>query len=221
MKTKPKKINTEDSIFISALYHELFNRILPTIRHDLVGEVSASLMRVSIMDRFLNKAELDTENLKSELKKIDQQLKSNIVSIRALSFLDNPAKHYDTPSNILFRSVQFISTPLATKNIQINVLPHEHPEVEMIETKPLLYALLCLFAYIEDNNFDDHTFNILQSPESIQLTLEPKNKHDSVPSFIRNTIVDKEMLIRFANLHLYEVIFDNELIIIKGIAKPN
>ncbi len=213
MDNKLPKINAEDSIFISALYHELFTRILPTIRHDLVGEVSASLMRISILDRFLNKVELEPAKLKSELMKVDQQLRSNIISIRGLSFWDNSSTHNDSASNILIRSVQLISTPLATKNIQLNVHPHEHAEAEMIETKPILYCLLCLFAYIEDNNFDHHILNIFHLPNSIKFALEPKKAQDSTPNtHNRNIMVSKEMTVRFAKLHCFEAVFDNQQI---------
>src|SRR5688572_14767556 len=115
--SEPGKISEEDKYFISAIQQEVFNRILPTIRHDLVGYSSASLMRVSIMNRLLNKTGMTPENLKPELLKIEQQLRSSVVGIRELAFWDYGFAHQDFACNILSKSVQFVSSQLVLKNI--------------------------------------------------------------------------------------------------------
>lgn len=84
-----KNYNSEkdETIFVSAIKHEIFSRIFPTIRHDVVGNISASLIRLSIIDRVLKLQDLNSEKIKSEILKLDQNLRSSINEIRDLAFL--------------------------------------------------------------------------------------------------------------------------------------
>ena len=211
MEKQLKKFTADENFFISAVQQELFNRIFPTIRHDLVGYLSASLMRVSIMDRYLNKEEVIPDQLKTELLKIESQLRSGISGIRALEFWDFQSKHDDYPSEILKKSVELMSTQLAMKSIQLIVVPHEIEDIEKVETKPLLYCLLCLLSYIEDNNFENNNLNIRQIAKSIAIGLEPKIAQNTIAiKKIRNLTINQELALDFAKFHNMNINFGIE-----------
>ena len=212
MEIQLEKMSKEDKYFISAIQQEVFNRILSTIRHDLVGYSSASLIRVSIMNRLLNKAGVTSENLKPELSKIEDHLKSSVVGIRALAFWDFNHANQDFASNILARSVQLISTPLMMKNIGLNVIANEYDEDEEIETKPLLYTLLCLFSYFEDN-YENHIFEILPSRNSMTITNQKKSDTSSSTTLINRYLhIDQESTLRFAKLNNVDINFEDNQI---------
>ncbi len=195
-------LTSEDTFLISAIHQEVFSRIFPAIRHDLVGYISASLMRVSIMDRYLHRPETEPEQLSLELKKIETHLKEAIRGIRGMQYWDFEAKHHDSPSNIIKKSVHLMATQLAMTGIQLAIFPSEAEDLKEIETKPLLYTLLCVFSYIEDSNFDINHLNIRQKADSILVTFE------ALPSYglatvkkNRNLIINQEFAIKFAKYH--------------------
>ncbi len=216
--------STEDKFFISAINQEVFNRIFPHIRHDLVGYMTTSLMRVSIMDRYLNKAELAPEQVKSDLKKIELQLRDAILGIRELQLWDFESAHEDQPGNILKKSTQLMNSQLAMKNIQLT-LPDEQLDndsvaddalkSEVVKTKPLLYCLLCLFSYIEDNNFDNKNLNMRLAGKSMVMSWEPIAAQDSMAIKInRNLLITEELIIRFAKFYLIDINFQHDQIML-------
>lgn len=210
------KQREEDSIaenfFISAIHQEIFNRVFPCIRHDLVGGVSASLMRVSIMERHLNKAEVPLDSLRQDLKKIELQLKDNINSIRALQFWDFDATHEDVPINVIKKSIHLMSSQLALKFIQINIQPQETHDIEQVKTKPLLYCLLCLWSYVEDNDFDNHHLDVDQTGNAIQIHFEARVAQDSIFKKDRNLIFSQALVSRFAKHYSIDIRFtENEI----------
>ena len=204
--------STEDNFFISAVNQEIFNRIFPHIRHDLVGYLTTSLMRVSIMDRYLNKTELAPDQVKLDLKKIELQLKDTILGIRELQFWDFDFAHEDHTSEILKKSIQLMTSQLAMKNIQLTVVPKEDLEDELVKTKPLLYCLLCLFSYIEDNNFENKNLNLHLSAKSISITCESIETQDSAAiKMNRNLIINQDLAVRFAKLYLFGIDFQDKI----------
>lgn len=215
MEKQLEKFNDDENFFISAIHQEVFDRIFPTIRHDLVGYLSASLMRVSIMDRHLNKPELIPDQLKAELSKIESQLKISISGIRALEFWDFQSTHEDFPSEILNKSVELMSTQLAMKNIQLTVVPQEFNDTEKVESKPLLYCLLCLLSYIEDNNFEDNNLKICHIGKSITISFEPKiAQNTSTFKKIRSLTINREVALDFAKFYNMDISFSMEEIIL-------
>ena len=204
--------STEDNFFISAVNQEIFNRIFPHIRHDLVGYLTTSLMRVSIMDRYLNKTELAPDQVKLDLKKIELQLKDTILGIRELQFWDFDFAHEDHTSEILKKSIQLMTSQLAMKNIQLAVVPEEDLDDLIVKTKPLLYCLLCLFSYFEDNNFENKNLNLHLSAKSISITCESIETQDSAAiKMNRNLIINQDLAVRFAKLYLFEIDFQDEI----------
>lgn len=215
MEKQLEKCSVEENYFISAIHQEIFNRVFPCIRHDLVGGISASLMRVSIMERRLNKAELVAETLKQDLEKIEQQLKENIHSIRALQFWDFDSVQEDMPINVLNKSVHLMASRLALRFIQTTVAPQEDNAAEPVKSKPLLYSLLCVFSYIEDNDFDNHHLNVGQSGQSIYIKYEPKTAQDSTIKINRNLIFDQALVAKFANHYGIDINFgQNEITLV-------
>lgn len=197
----------EEHFFINAIHQELFNRVFPCIRHDLVGGVSASLMRVSIMERHLNKAEVPLDSLRQDLKKIELQLKDNVNNIRALQFWDFDATHEDLPTNVIKKSIHLMCSQLALKFIQINLQPQETRDIEQVKTKPLLYCLLCLWSYVEDNDFDNHHLEVRQMGKSIHIYFESKEAQDYIIRKDRNLTFSQTIVSRFANHYSLDIRF--------------
>jgi hypothetical protein len=212
MEKQLENCSVEEKFFIHAIHQEVFNRVFPCIRHDLVGGISASLMRVSIMERRINKVELAPELLKQDLEKIELQLKENITSIRALQFWDFDSAQEDMPINVLNKSVHLMASRLALRFIQTTVQAQEHNHVEPVRAKPLLFSLLCVFSYIEDNDFDNHHLNVGQSGQSIYIKYEPKTAQDSAIKINRNLIFDQALVARFAHHYGIDINFSqNEI----------
>lgn len=206
-----EKFTNDDRLFISAIHQEIFNRIFPTIRHDLVGYLSASLMRVSIMDRYLNKQDVLPNQLKNELIKIDTQLRNSIVEIRALEFWDFESKQNNNSNDVLNKSVQLMTTQLAMKNIKLNIIPEEIDASNEVVTKPFLYCLLCTLCYIEDKNFDNKDLFIRHTRNAIEIVTDPKEiVIGTTFKKNRNLTISKEMAMQFINLHDMEISFHND-----------
>jgi hypothetical protein len=206
----------EEKFFISAVHQEMFNRIFPHIRHDLVGGLSASLMRVTIMDRHLNRPGSEISRLNEELKKIEGHLKETIVGIRELQFWDFDVVHKDTLCNILQKSVKLMASHLLLKNIQLAIKPCEiaqESETLLIESKPLLYTLLCVFSYVEDDGFKNKRLNIQELDNAVEINLETIPAQDSSPyTKNRHLIIDQTLAARFAHYHGITIDFSNEKI---------
>lgn len=203
---------TQDEIFfLSAVKNEVFNRIFPTIRHDLVAHVSASLIRLSIMDRILKKDNLDPDKVKLEFQKIDELLRNNIVDIRQLAFWDFSNREEDYTFNILVKSVQLISSQLAFKGIQLNVKPKDSEIDEKVEAKALLFTLICIFCYLEDNDFDNCICTLTHSSNFIKIQYDCKSEANSkVITNDRHLKITQEIAVRFAKLQLMDIVFFNQ-----------
>ena len=208
MEKQREKRTANENLVVSAIQQEVFNRVLPTIRHDLVGYLSASLMRVSILDRYLSKEEVAPDQLKTELLKIESLIRSSISEIRALAFWDFQSMQDDYPSEILKRSVKLMSTELAMKGIQLIVVPQEFDDIKKVETKPLLYCLLCLLSYIEDNNFKKNNLKISQIGKSIVISFEPKSTQNFTAfKKMRNLTINKQLALDFVKFHNMNINF--------------
>jgi hypothetical protein len=135
-------------------------------------------------------------------------LRDAIIGIRELQFWDFDSTHEEHPGKILKRGVQLMSTQLAMRNIQLSIVPVDTVETEVVKTKPLLYCLLCLFSYIEDNDFDHHNLNLTLHSKSVEIEIEPITTQDSVViNKKRNLHLDKELITKFAKLHGMELSF--------------
>jgi hypothetical protein len=207
---------TEDKFFVSAVHQEMFNRIFPHIRHDLVGGLSASLMRVTIMDRHLNKLGSEISRLNPELKKIEGHLKDTIVGIRELQFWDFDVVHQDTLCNILHKSVKLMASHLLLKNIQLSIQPcdlEEESREALLETKPLLYTVLCVFSYIEDHGMTNKRLNICELSNTVEINIENISAQDSSPyTKNRHLIIDQSLARRFGKCHGISIDFSNACI---------
>jgi hypothetical protein len=211
-----KQYSKEDAFFISAVQQEIFNRILPTIRHDLVGYLSAGLMRTTIIKKLLDNEDVSIERLKLEALKIEGILKDNVTSVRELSFWDFATSNKDSVSNVLKKSVQLSSNFLIKKNIKLNLHDSQHHHADEVESKVFLYSTLILFCYFEDNGFDNHVIDIAHSPNSITLTFEPNARTNATSVSIERFItIDKEVLIKFTKLHHIYIEFNDQLINVK------
>jgi hypothetical protein len=215
MEKQREKCSLEENFFISAIHQEVFNRVFPCIRHDLVGGITSSLMRVSIMERRLNKAAVAAESLKQDLEKIESQLKDNITSIRALQFWDFDSAHEDIPINVLNNCVHLMASRLSLRFIQTTVHTQENNNAEQMKAKPLLYSLLCVFSYIEDNDFDNHHLNVGQSGQSIYIKCEPKVTQDSTFNIHRNLIFSQALVAKFVHHYGMDISFTkNEITLV-------
>jgi len=207
-------LTSDDDFFISAVQNEVFNRIFPKIRHDLVGNVSASLIRVSIMDRILKK-DYDLEKIKSELSKIDQQLRNNIIEIRDLAFWDFATNPEDNPSDVLIKSVQLVSSQLAFKGIELKVQVAEHENLGTVQTKPCLYCLLCVFSYLEDT-YSNCVFNLHLTSSTIMIKheCEVEGSTEIIPNH-RHLKITEETVIKFARFQQMDIVYDDKQIVIQ------
>ena len=108
-----------------------------------------------------------------------------------------------------------MSSQLTTKGIQLTILPGEDENRE-IYTKPLLYTLLSLFCYFEDNDFVNLNLNIYQNLNTISITFEPLPA-ENLPTFVkqRNPIFSSDLVINFARIHQIEVLIEPERIQLK------
>ena len=105
-----------------------------------------------------------------------------------------------------------MASRLALRFIQATVQAQEQNHIEPVKAKPLLFSLLCVFSYIEDNNFDNHHLNVGQSGQSIYIKYEPKTAQDSAIKINRNLIFDQALVARFANHYGIDINFSqNEI----------
>lgn len=188
-----------NKFLVGAIQQEIFSRIFPTIRHDVVSCLSPSLMRVSIIDRYLTKPQLQPDQLKVELKKIEAHLKEAIVDIRELRYLDFDVEHTDSISNILHKSIKFMESELAAKGIEFST--PDATNSTQVQTQPLLYTLLCLYCYIEDNDIESSKITFRYTSNTIMLEFSPTEFEKWDIDKTRNLKINRELLIYFAQQH--------------------
>lgn len=205
---KPITKSTDDNDFvISAIQQEIYTRILPSIRHDLVTYLSASLMRVSIMNRQLSNESVDSNQLKTELLKIESLIKSSITEIRELKVWDFQSLQDDYPSEIWKKSIKLMSIELAMQNIHLIVIPPEFKDIKKVETKPLTYCLLSLLSYIEDNDYENNNLKFHHYGKSIVIEFEPLTIQNTIGfEKARNLKISKQLVLditKFYNMNIY------------------
>ncbi len=213
MNLQTNNLVNEEFFFISAIKHEIFSRIFSTIRHDVVGNISATLIRLSIIHRILKKQDLDSEKIKSEVQKLDQHLRFSITEIRDLAFWDFESNQSDYSAEILKKSILLMASQLAFAGIQLNLQNEEILKLNKIDSKSLLYTLMCIYCYFEDNDFNNYIFNIYDNSDSILITYEPR------PNPIQTTLIknryiniNQEIVLKFAELNKFKILFSDKKI---------
>lgn len=206
-----------DKLLVNAVQQEIFSRIFPTVRHDLVSCISPSLMRVSILDRYLNKPELQPEQLKAELKKIETHLKDAIVGIRELRYWDFDVEHADSIGNILRKSIKLMESQLAAKGIELSLTSGE-ADTNQIATKPLLYTLLCLYCYIEDSDIENTRIKFQYTADTISLEFAPTESQKWDIHKTRDIEINQDLLLHFAKQHQVDITINPDSISLKLLA---
>lgn len=200
--------NLDEIYFINAIHLEIFSRIFPHIRHDVIGYLSASLMRVSIIERLSNREQFSKNQLQEELKKIESHLREVVVNIRALKLWDFDFADDDTLCNIVTKSISIYSGQLAFRGIEIEYNKSEFQDTFKVKNKPLLNSLLCIFTYIEDSEYDNSKLKITIEESSINF-LMMRLDHEFTPIIKnnRNITIDKAMTFGFAKSQGYSLVF--------------
>lgn len=198
-------------LLVNAIKQEIFNRIFPTVRHDLVSCISPSLMRVSILDRYLNRPELQPDQLKAELKKIEAHLKHAILDIRDLRYWDFEVEHSDTIGNILQKSIKLMESQLAAKGIEMS-LESDAADTKQLDSKPLLYTLLCLFCYIEDSDIENVRISTRYTADTISLEFSPTESQKWDIHRTRDLQISRDLLLSFARQQHFDIVLNQNSI---------
>lgn len=99
-----------------------------------------------------------------------------------------------------------MATQLAFKGISLNLQDEENVNHNKIDTKTFLFSLLCIFCYIEDNDFENFIFKIYNNINSVFITFEPSlNKIEPVITKNRNIKIDIETMTDFISINNFQV----------------
>lgn len=140
---------------IAGIQHELFLRVLPGLRHELVGPISVSRMGISVLKRTLEKGEADQAALQQQVLRMDEQLQQSVLGVRALRLWDEDSNMTASAADIISHGIKLMSYRLSLRNITIDYPLDDDPTNDSDDSKliyqPFLYTWLGLLGYFEDH----------------------------------------------------------------------
>lgn len=163
---QPREIKQRYSAWeIAGIQHEIFLRVLPGLRHELVGPISVSRMGISVLKRTLEKGEADKDSLQQQVLRMDEQMQQSVLGIRALRLWDADSNITATAAHIISHGLKLMSYRLSLRNITIDYLMEDDVENTESEStpagkqddagkqiyQPFLYTWLGVLGYFEDH----------------------------------------------------------------------
>lgn len=145
---------------IAGIQHELFLRVLPGLRHELVGPISVSRMGISVLKRTLEKGEADQAALQQQVLRMDEQLQQSVLGVRALRLWDEDSNMTASAADIISHGIKLMSYRLSLRNITIDYPLDDAPlddhslddsDDSKLIYQPFLYTWLGLLGYFEDH----------------------------------------------------------------------
>ena len=147
--------------------HELLTRVLPALRHDMVGPVSVMRMGVLMLKRQVESASIDSRACSERVALIDSQIGQLIDGVHLLRNWELATTDEGISRPALVRlCVELLRPAFSLQGVQLEISPELEmaPEHEDAQHWPraaaLRYLLLCGLNYLHDASPDNAVIHI-------------------------------------------------------------
>lgn len=140
--------------------HELLSRVLPALRHDMVGPVSVMRMGVLMLKRQVESQHIDAQACTERVALIDSQIGELIEGVRLLRNWELATTDEGIARSALVQlCVSLLRPAFSLQGVQLEVAPElEEPtrddEPQRPQAAALRYLLLCGLNYLHDASPD-------------------------------------------------------------------
>ena len=134
--------------------HELLTRVLPALRHDMVGPVSVMRMGMLMLKRQVESPSIDSQACTERVALIDDQIGQLIAGVRSLRNWELATTDEGTTRSALVEQcVALLRPAFSLHGVQLDIAPSLQPrpgEPSWPRAAALRYLLLCGLSYLHD-----------------------------------------------------------------------
>jgi hypothetical protein len=134
--------------------HELLTRVLPALRHDMVGPVSVMRMGMLMLKRQVESSSIDSQACTERVALIDDQIGQLIAGVRSLRNWELATTDEGTTRSALVEQcVALLRPAFSLHGVQLEIAPSLQPragEPCWPRAAALRYLLLCGLSYLHD-----------------------------------------------------------------------
>lgn len=153
--------------------HEILMRVLPTLRHDLLGPISVARMELAVMRRRLEREDLSPQD---GLRRV-QQLESHLIELtrglRELRRWDGMADEQMPAGSIVALAIGLMEQPLRLAGIVIDSTEVERDAGASLPLGPLLLGTLAMLCHAQDHLAAGSRLRIGFDASAVRLELQP------------------------------------------------
>ena len=161
--------------------HELLTRVLPALRHDMVGPVSVMRMGMLMLKRQVESPSIDTQACTERVALIDDQIGQLIAGVRSLRNWELATTDEGTTRSALVQQcVALLRSAFSMHGMQLEIAPSLQPregEPRWPRAAALRYLLLCGLSYLHDAGAPSGTITLAADDEDA-LTLRMRADAD-------------------------------------------
>lgn len=167
--------------------HEILMRVLPTLRHDLLGPISVARMELAVMRRRLERADLALQDGLRRVRQLDGHLVDLTRGLRELRRWD-PLDTERMPASAIVRlALMLMEQPLRLAGLEVSVETDCEAEDTELPLAPLLLGTLALLCHAQDQRASGQRLclHLATRPEGeaavLSVRTEPRPETGSVP----------------------------------------
>jgi len=153
--------------------HEILMRVMPTLRHDLLGPISVARMELAVLKRRIERADLEPAD---GLRRV-QQLESHLVELtrglRDLRRWDGLLDEQMPVGSIVALAVGLMEQPLRLAGLSMQVSGAEAGAGRACPVTPMLQGTLALLCHAQDHLPAGSRLQVTLEAEEARLTLLP------------------------------------------------
>lgn len=158
---------------MAGLQHEIFLRVLPAVRHDMLGPVSVARMDVAILKRKLAADEPDIAACRDKLLTLDGHLSGVSQGLGLLRRWDTARGDTARAGETLAFAVGLMTPLLRLREITLaplpDVLPPELDDVQRPQSA-FLYACLAVLCHVQDHLPPGSRVSMALTPEGVSMS---------------------------------------------------
>ncbi len=149
--------------------HELLTRVLPALRHDMVGPVSVMRMGMLMLKRQVESPSIDSQACTERVALIDDQIGQLIAGVRSLRNWELATTDEGTTrSALVAQCVALLRPAFSMHGMQLEIAPSLEPregEPHWPRAAALRYLLLCGLSYLHDAGAPSGTITLAADDE--------------------------------------------------------
>ena len=131
--------------------NEILMRVLPTLRHDLLGPISVARMELAVMRRRLERSALELQDGLRRVQQLDSHLVDLTRGLRDLRRWDSMTDERMAPGAIVALAIGLMEQPLRLAGITVELDRVDDGEGEPRSIDALLLGTLAMLCHAQDH----------------------------------------------------------------------